>query len=49
MIYGSYWTEAHVHCPQCEKDYDEQQVIVYDGIYTWKCPVCKYEKSVELA
>jgi len=46
--YGSYWDQVYINCPQCEKDYDEQNVLVIDGVYTWNCPVCKFERSVDL-
>ena len=49
MKYGSYWDQVHIHCRQCEKDYDEQSVLVVDGVYTWECPVCKMDRTVELA
>jgi len=46
--YGSYWDQVYINCPQCEKDYDEQNVLVIDGVYTWECPVCKMDRTVEL-
>ena len=47
--YGSYWDQVHIHCRQCEKDYDDQSVLVVDGVYTWECPVCEMDRTVELA
>ena len=49
MRYGSYWTSTDIHCRQCEKDYEDQEILVVDGVYTWTCSVCAMDRTVELA